>query len=1343
MASNVNPTVNPAHLTGHLPDPNVVNSRYRYTPAKNPGSGSWDNIQYVPVWTDPHWQDEGPLRDKSDFKIKHSLIDRLRAAILTRDQFKQPTKYAQRFSIFPGRSDGRSRTSPTRADSRQLFPALAQVKTGKQLFERFEQLAGDRPVEDFMEQERLDMKALDETEQQYMQQYEDLIVDEHWQTILFGSLTMDELTENPQMQAEDYFKMSDADLGQLSGPLYSLLDRHKWANTNWDGDKNHPRLLYSINGVREEWSPLTNDRVWEAMQPALQLATRLLQSDDPFTQALQNVTNRFWIDSSLYPNDPNTYTEPRTKFVRDDSGMTGRVNGAQALSQDIGFSAMAESWQALNQVLELRLCSGFHHWGEYKSYCLGRTTFPSLTDPSSKITIYVDAELVWILMVDKYSKSEKMMASFVLATTLAHEMMHAWACVPGKWLSNPRWFGITDPSHITACKELIDELAPIGCWIGEPHFEDDAAAEVGHAFEDHVLGGGYWPFVNGGCALNPLPRFFSPSGLVVSKCHWPDGFASMTPQLFKPLIRPISLNHFVRSGETQKYFAPDFWNVAFHKYGAAVLRESSSKPHKVNYNPVDQFNWNHVVDKSNLGTPEDRKWISDFLTLVDSNNHDALHAYLSCLVLEACEFDLMLERFHIHSYAWNDTDKPLHELCREALMIIYETAASSVQRTMDQASNNPRLQEQKALAVRVLYEDWQKVRQKLGRCPDAESTICTGPLDWWARQVELWDLEHYEKRLIPKLLDFIRKLEIECAHQESMVCELYHLPTQFWKHYKTRLPDHAIQWCKRANAISRRITSIYRAIEVVETELPAWSTEWKTRITSIETRFTNIMRLLALNERNYEEHWRDLVVSMPRLRKSRQKPHQRWYFLAKKEMMDMSGVELGELKEFKIRFQNLLNLGSYKVVVPDMDPDELDIAQRLAGTLDDDHQGNGALGGAIKNPSTGIFDTEAVRQIAARLQRDEQAAQDAILKRAEEGDIKGPTLQEIAEAEATQAPKISPKIQSMSMENQVAPLSGIRLSGSGANPFGSYASGPATFLPAYQSGGPPAWEAADEFDLAHGANQPIGGISPSSLPGHGIMPHPYAVRETITQDLQNSALLKLPNRHPSDFAGDEPRESTTHHGGESVQGTGLLGDVSQAWEQQSRSPEQRRAQLSSLTVEQRVLMFLVDEVNRDSATGSTTGGQDVDMTDAPATGHLARALDIIDSSSSSETELSSAGEEEVKWTSESSDTSASESVSEDEGKGESGKDEEPTPSEGSVEEAKRRSLKRKASLAAVQPWKPRKQRTVIRRSRARKPRAGVRLARGKLARRGSEEERLSSKLTSSRVGGGWMGGEEW
>lgn len=163
-------------------------------PPKNAKEGCWDHVRYAPAWTDPDWEDKGPERDELDYPIKDGLMSQVRPALLAKDQIQNPTQYAKRFGIFPGRVDGRSRTSPTRAESRQVFPS-GDVRTGKQVFSRLEKLAAEKgySLDDFMAQKGIDKSNMRETDEACIRVYEELLVDEYWQGIIFGDLTMDEV----------------------------------------------------------------------------------------------------------------------------------------------------------------------------------------------------------------------------------------------------------------------------------------------------------------------------------------------------------------------------------------------------------------------------------------------------------------------------------------------------------------------------------------------------------------------------------------------------------------------------------------------------------------------------------------------------------------------------------------------------------------------------------------------------------------------------------------------------------------------------------------------------------------------------------------------------------------------------------------------------------------------------------------------------------------------------------------------------------------------------------------------------------------------------------------------
>ncbi|KAF4997169.1 hypothetical protein FGRMN_4064 [Fusarium graminum] len=1098
-------------------------------PPKIPAQGRYDFVQYCPAWTDPDWQDEGPQREKSVFKIRDAIFDRLRPALLPRDQFQNPSTYAQRFSVFPGRTDGRSRTSPTRAESRLLFPANAEVKTGKQLFDRFEQLAqqAGEDVEEYMERTRPDLQSLSEVEQQYMQQYEDLIVDENWQAILFGSLTMDEI------HAEGYFTMSNTEDSELSGPLYELFARDRWLDTRKFGDsKDWPRYMYTLDGQREEWDPRTNDRVWDAMQPALQLATRFLMLEDSFILGLQDITNRLL---------------RKLKFVRDINPVDPtRVYGAKQL-KDTGVDVWAANFEVLYQIFEIRLGSGFDFDGKAKQHISGRQRAPIFFNQGDKISVDIDCELVWPLIVDKYTKSEKLMASLTLATTLAHEMMHAFNTAAHKWIRDPSSVGITTSRQVVACNTLAGELIdPVhGDHYEEPYFENDASTEVGHAFETHVLGGGYWSWVHSSLSVTERPPLLQTAGGLVAHCTHPEGGLNWPPFLTRPYIRGFRINHFVRFEDVKKYFTNSFWNVSIHKYGTAALREPSKRPHKISYNPMDVAftsvsyeDWNQI----HLSSYDNMEWLFQYMRRVAADNY-LLHSYLNNLVTEACDFDLMIVRFKDDQLAWDDRDKVWRDFGNEALMILCEFSAYFAQE-FDPTKDNA--------VLLFLHGTWENAWNHLGRYPDYQSSLLANVLQQsvhedWIDQVKRSTVESYERRLMPKLVDFVRACERELSHMESMICELYHMGITFWELYFYYAHGHIQVWRQRVADMVTLVQNLVAAFEFSDQRIKLIDGDWHQRALNLGQRADDIVRLLCLDETKYVDNWRDLLRTMPMLRKSNRKPHQRFYFLAKKEMMNLSDQQLQDLTEFKQRFHAILNLGGYKIALPGMDPDELAIAQRLSGTLDDG-PGDNARDRTIKGPSTGIFNLDVVRKLAMRLDQDDRNAKDEKMNR-----IKGtlreklPSLQKVATEQASEPPSIPPKFQHMSMGNQAVPVGNGQPFSTASSPFASYSSGTSSPFPSNQPGQPSAWKANSAADLAAWANGRLGNAPAAA---HGIMPHPYAIRETVTEDLKNAATTSLPMRDPVTLANAYPRERVEGHG--TPLGAGPLGDIDQLWQQQSQ-----------------------------------------------------------------------------------------------------------------------------------------------------------------------------------------------
>ncbi|KAF7546591.1 hypothetical protein G7046_g9259 [Stylonectria norvegica] len=1186
----------------------AINDRHPYTPAKPAEAGSWKCVHYVPVWTDPEWQDKGPRRAASEYPVRDGLVDIVRPALLAKDQIRNPTEHAKRFGIFPGRSDGRSRTSPTRS-SRSIF-SHGETLTGNDVLKQFEHAARQQGLEldEYMIETRPDMLALNETEQRYMQAYEELLIDQYWQSVIFGNFTMDEL------MAENHFTMGPATNALCNYPLYPLFKREKWADVTFDGvDKADPRVLYNMDGERAEYDPKNNDKVWEAIQPGLQLATRLLEADEPFVKALQNITNRFYAD---YTRDQRPLAErkkaPTLKYMRhlDKSDPNWLASAARLHAYPGGYH-MDPSGK----------------FADAECATMGQTDMRAIFVPDAPIRISIAAELVWPLISKSLSDSERMVASFVFATTLVHEMMHAFEGANYKYLQNPRSFGPADDELVSQCKKLLTEMCPVE-YCSEPHFEDDPVAEVGHAYEQQVLGGSVWPMSSYSKRRAVPPLLADYSGIGV-RGVWPDGQLNNAPNLTHPIIPWHHHDTFLRIDQVQKIFAESFWQAEVRKYGMAALRDPLTKPAKVCFSLAGYESINEEYLGSNFGTPDDRWWITAFCTDLEVEGKKTLLSYIRCLIGEACGFDYMANRFSQDMASWENTEFQWKLVFLELFVLIFEIKGYVVQ------TARPEEPVAKAQANNAIYQDWDKALTTLNlisqSIPDEQSQACLGSAQTFATGVVKCSLEEYERRIVPKFMQLTSLLHNELRYEESMLCELYSLPSHFWKLYLTGVPGHRDKWQERTSKIIQALTWI---LDNMRLEVPTWTNEWEPRMSAICRDFTNVRNLLNMisgDDTNYKDRgWRDMLSTLPMLRKSRRKPHQRWFFLAKKEMLGLSGGQLDDLKTFRKKFQHMLSLGSYKIVVPETDVDEQGLAQRWAGLLDDVLEKE-KTGADLK----GIFAMRMppVQNLVARLEKDKADAENSSFNRAaiqaqeqaaaaakrrknksndpeseaSTGKGKGrmPTLQEIAAAQANQPPAIPAQLTRPTVRDSHASLSRLQLprfgetssiSGSPSvsnnvsrenSPFTSYASSPGLF-PAQSDDEPSRLTVSGTEQLAAHIHQPFGNVAAKPK---GWLPHPYAIRETVTKDLLDKATVQFgtPAR-ASQGSRKRPREDTPFR--PSKVGRGPLGNLDQTWQRQGETDEIDEAQ----SAEQKELLQL------QLLQGFNKGVFALDLSDDPAVG---------------------------------------------------------------------------------------------------------------------------------------------
>ncbi|KAK3389541.1 hypothetical protein B0H63DRAFT_518773 [Podospora didyma] len=170
--------------------------------------------------------------------------------------------------------------------------------------------------------------------------------DKDYQWILHYDQTTDEILTR-KIHTLDEHIVGDCDLEKIE--LHTLVKRERWrdvpdAGTNKDGP---PQSRYNLFEHRGGYSPSTDDFIWLVLQPALQLITRVLQTNHPFWTSLLNIYTRRNIDISRDAG----WQDP--KFNRESplvSFSTGLAPNAVWLMNS-GFDILG----AVNQVLDERL----------------------------------------------------------------------------------------------------------------------------------------------------------------------------------------------------------------------------------------------------------------------------------------------------------------------------------------------------------------------------------------------------------------------------------------------------------------------------------------------------------------------------------------------------------------------------------------------------------------------------------------------------------------------------------------------------------------------------------------------------------------------------------------------------------------------------------------------------------------------------------------------------------------------------------------------------------------------------------------------------------------------------
>jgi len=224
----------------------------------------------------------------------------------------------------------------------------------------------------------------------------------------------------------------------------------------------------------------------------------------------------------------------------------------------------------------------------------------------------------------------------------------------------------------------------------------------------------------------------------------------------------------------------------------------------------------------------------------------------------------------------------------------------------------------------------------------------------------------------PSSWDFAKIVERELAHHETLLCELYQGGSTFFDLWVSDIPEAMPIWREHVKDLQVVFKDLGTLLNIIGGGVKRLEGNWGQRILTLGRRVEDLVRLLELDASNH--NWRDLMWTLPMLQKSRRLPHQRYYFLAKKEMLKLTGTDLLDFQSLRRQFDRIFSLQGYKIPLLGEDIDELSIAQRLSGTLDDD-RGDGVRDQQIRGPSTGIFDLDGVKNLVGRLNEEHKAAQ--------------------------------------------------------------------------------------------------------------------------------------------------------------------------------------------------------------------------------------------------------------------------------------------------------------------------------------------------------------------------------
>ncbi|KAK7981507.1 hypothetical protein PG988_003745 [Apiospora saccharicola] len=690
----------------------------------SPGDGSWNYVVYVPEWSDPAWDPAWERiygTNTKRLRPQRDVFQTLRPALRPEDLVRNPTPYARRWGIPGDRTDGRSRTSPTFSRTRDFGAVvdeyiinqvmddamrqrcfaetqrlIAQGLTAyrgqgiaPEVVEQYRQAMNIPSQEDIrtgavkagMPFERYIETLPQDVRQLYSGLIDDVLDDEDYQRILFFDMTSDEMYRN------NIFTMSDNEKYNLTPlPLHTLVDKSKWEDTLAKGAmEDLPRLVYDFWGKREEYDVHRNPAVWEALQPALQLVTRVLNTNPMFWRSLKDLRTRRKVDPKL---DPRKVEDQRTpylqKMIRLDEIKTPGEDGYDEDYDDrwpelddlaeAGFDYCDHVDRLLANHLELGFGSGYlDDEGKPCSFTYGRTGVMNY-GVDTKIDIMIAAELLWPLLVPVYSSSEKLCASYMIATTILHELMHATSNAVDLMC------GLNDELYdSTQTKEISNQLyywhqgaVDPECANGEPWWRDDVRCEAGWAFEADFWGDSCVVLTGAQSGFRFSKHLHSLPLAVMTQRHQHASYGAGANDVLKGIYpledyyRPVPIDY------VAKFFTDGFWDTEYPRHGAAAFKRL---PPDRQHLSLMLPRWQPEAALQNIFGSDNWRFFRVIIRCLRRYGHSIMAEYLNQIVWEVRGFHSLRNRWLLDIQSWtvpDDTWSRLNAQLEEAADVVWD-----------------------------------------------------------------------------------------------------------------------------------------------------------------------------------------------------------------------------------------------------------------------------------------------------------------------------------------------------------------------------------------------------------------------------------------------------------------------------------------------------------------------------------------------------------------------------------------------------------------------------------------------------------------------------------------------